>query len=716
MTLSIIRMSKIVNQNEQNKPTHPLALLLTAPFRFVGSLTFGIILLAVLLVLLAWGTFVESEYGAAVAQFVLYANTWFYFLVGLLALNVFFNMLVRFPWGQHGIPFLVTHVGILILIFGCYLTWRCGVEAQITLPEGTIGRVAVKLDKQKFELQPIIHTAGVTPEPIHLPFRSGPFSWQDYEYNNWMQDGRRYKRILWHAMQFGHRDKGELKTGNPNVKIEVLDFYASSALEPVPAFDVNVLWSKMVTTESDVGETRETPRIWELVRLDLRQQHRTIAGLFEVRGASTTMSQRERVTYNLALSPEELTAFQTSRPKGGTNAGLWGEIVLFYGGKHYHVNVDQILELADNSRFLVEGSGLQIGNVMFRDRGPIINFTVYTPSGEQETMTLFPDNPELNVQARRLGIFGSYWVDPLRVMQESRSHAGNPMLERLAVQRLDFLQGTDKKLYYRLWSGQKIVADGVVPGEGPKRPPFKLAEQTPDEVEIAIDRFVPQDVPGGRVVSTSTGRRQHGEQRVKLHVVFNGNEDTFWLRATTPTVVPLPPEPDQVRYVYGNNQSLGVQWNYENIDLGFGILLKKFDKRTEPGTRMPSHFSSLVDFVEPVDSAETGKTFSWNYRGYRALRGGEDVLISINRPGFFGAGKGPWYRIYQSSYRGPFHPDQHEFYEFYDGTIFPWETRPRETIAMSTLSVNADPGRGWKYFGSLLIVLGAALFVWRKHS
>ena len=717
-------MSKAETNSKRNAsrtipPVAPLVFSWMVPFRFIGSLTFGIVLLSILLFLLVFGTLVESEYGAAVAQFVLYANVWFYLFVGVLVLNIFVSMLLRFPWRLRETPFLVTHMGIILLVFGCFLTWWSGEEAQITLPEGTIGRVAVKLDKQKFEIRHVAHAFVNTSEPAHVPFRPGPFSWQDYEWDNWIKDERRYKWILWHAMRlFGHRDRGELKTGNPNVKIEVLDYYANSALESVPPFDVDILWkNKTVSSFTDMGDTREVPRNWERVRLDARQR-RVVAGLSDIRGVSETMSQGERVTYSLATSQEELTAFQQSRPKGGEHAGLWGEIVLFYGGNHYSVNVDPLLELTENRRFTVEGSDLQIGNVVFRDRGPLIHFAIFTQSGERDEMTLFPDNLEMNRQARKLGVFGSYWVNPRRIMQQSRDHADNPMLERLALQRLDFMQGPDKKLYYRLWSGQAIVADGAVPDqEGRRKPQFKLAEQTPDEVEIVVDRFVPQDIPGGRIIPApaAVGRGHHHEQRVKIRVTFDGGEDTFWLRATIPTVVPLPPEPDQIRYVYGNNRTLSMQWNYENIDLGFGILLKKFDKRTEPGTRMPSHFSSLVDYVEPINPADAERVFSRNLREYRVLPGGEDILISMNRPGFFGDATGRGYRIYQSSYIGPFYPDQPQFQELYNGAIFPWETRPRETIAMSTLSVNADPGRGLKYFGCLLIVLGAIMFVWRKH-
>jgi len=714
-------MSKIKtnsDSNTNNKRGHdsPLAFLLAAPFLFVGSLTFGMILLAIMLILLAWGTFVETEYGTAVAQFVLYANVWFYLLIALLAINIFVNMFLRFPWRRFDIPFLVTHIGILLLLFGCFLTWQYGVEAQMTLPEGAIGRVAVKLDKQKLEIQHIVHTAEAPTAPVHLPFQPGPFSWQDYEWANWIKDGRKYKWILWHAIRFGQRDKGVLMSGDPNVKIETLDYYANSTLDPVPPLDVSILWNKTVTTETEIGESREAPRIWEPVRLAPPRHQRRVAGLSDIRGSSTTMTQRELVTYGLAISPEELTAFRMSRPKGGAHAGLWGEIVLYYGGNHYSVNVDRLRELPRNERFPVGDSGLQIVNterfpLQFIERIPNIRFAVLTPSGEMEEMALFPDNPEHNFHARRLGVFGSYWVDPQRIMQQSREHADNPMLERLAIQRLDFMQGPDKKLYYRLWSGQRIVADGVVPDRaGSQQPQFTLAEGTPDEVAIAVDRFIPQDVPGGRVISAPIGGGRHNEQRVLLRVTFDGKEDLFWLRATTPTVAPLPPDPDQIRHVYGNNRTLRVQLNYENIDLGFGILLKHSEKRNEPGTATRAFSSSLVDYVEPIDPTNASVTFSWDLEHFRPLPNGEDILISLNRPGNFNG-----YRIYHSTSHDPYYPDQRDFHELYDGTIFPWETRPRESITMSTLSVNADPGRGWKYFGSLLIVLGAAMFIWRKH-
>jgi hypothetical protein len=269
-------------------------------------------------------------------------------------------------------------------------------------------------------------------------------------------------------------------------------------------------------------------------------------------------------------------------------------------------------------------------------------------------------------------------------------------------------------LYYRLWNGQNIAVNGVVPDRTTgKKVQFIIAPQTPDETEIVVERFVPQDLPGLRIFALPVGKGQDTVQRVKLRATLDGKEDTFWLRAVEKSVVPLPPERDQVRYVYGNARSVQIQWNYDTVDLGFGIFLKKFEMRTEPGTRMSSHYSSLVDFVEMRNKSESQSGFSRSPDDFRAIANSQDVLISMNRPTVF-RDTGRNYRIYQSSYGGPYHPDSPWFYELYDGKIFPWEKTPRESLYMSTLSINDDPGRGLKYLGCFLIVFGTAWFLYRK--
>ncbi|MDR0520767.1 MAG: cytochrome c biogenesis protein ResB [Planctomycetaceae bacterium] len=729
---------------------------LAAAIRQTGSLFLGIVLLIIILILLAWGTFIESEYGAAVSRFVLYGNPCFAFLLLLLAVNILAHIVSRFPWEKSDLPFLTVHCGILILFFGCFQTWNGGEEAQITLPEGTIGNTASRPEQQQITFELTDHTAAQpsadTPKIQRIPFRPGPFSWDDYQYDHWIKNSKPYQTTLWYAMQTARRDHGQIPTGDPSVQLEVLDYYADSLLEPAPPLELNIRrkGSGFSGKQTSAGE-------WESVRLEQKQP---VHG-FDVRGASATMSQGERVSYSTALCKEELIAFLTAgslhygagQSVGHSHsstilgsgaeittdlpdrtAGPYGTVILHRNNFRMPIDAGTLIALAAGQRVPLKEFGLEIGNVQFKERGPILHFTLYTKGGEQESMTLFPDNPEMNVHARRLGVFGSYWINPYEMMSKNAALADHPVLKRAALPRLDFMQGPDCKLYYRLRAGQKSVSgevsergntaikeflgEGTAGGEMPNQKGSEklmctIAQGMPYEVDVAVEKFVPHDCPGSRIVPKAAEPGQHKETRIKLRAVFDGNESTFWLRAVSPTVIPLPPQQDQIRYLYGKNRTLCVQLDFEKIDLGFGIFLKKFEQRTEPGTRMPSHFSSLVDYVQPVDPAMKGIFFSRSSADFSPLPGGENVRISMNRPGYCrGTGKG--WRIYQSSYLGPFYPDQPQFHELYDGSVFPWETKPRESIAMSTLSVNADPGRGWKYFGCFLLVLGTALFM-RKN-
>ncbi|MDR0335531.1 MAG: hypothetical protein LBI18_00390 [Planctomycetaceae bacterium] len=697
---------------KNSKPTTDIHHLIVAPLRILGSITVGIIFLAIILPLLAWGTLIESEYGATVSRFTLYDSPWFALLWIGFGLNIFCALLLRLPWKHSHLPFIVAHSGILVLLAGCYLTWNNGEIAQITLPEGTVGTKAIKPDQQHFTIRPI--SENKSQDSLNIPFDPGPFSWDDYDTSNWNQQNRKYRASLGLAMQWGHRDKGKLQVPLKNMTIEVLNYFAGSTTESVPPLELSILWKKTMRTTNDLGEVKETPRNWERVQLEIKPQD--YFNRMEIRGAQAEMTGGERINYRAAISMTEIEAFQNALPNQNENTGNRGQVVLYYNEKNYVLDVDRLLrETENNQRFRLDGTPFELDKVQFHPRGPIISFTIITAGSETDRLTLFPDNPEMNIQAQRAGVFGFYWLNPEKLAQNP-DYADHPILQRLILPRLDILQGTDKKLYYRFWNGQNIIVNGIVPERSTgKKTQFSVAEQTPDEAEIVVERFVSQDLPGLRIRSLPVGKGHESVQRVQLRVTFDGKEDIFWLRAVERSVVPLPPERDQIRYVHGNTRSVQIQWNYDTVELGFGIFLKRFEMRTEPGTRMSSHYSSLVDFVEMRNRSENQQDFSRFPNDFRAYENGHDILISMNNPSIF-KGTGRSYRIYQSSYAGPYHPNNPWFYELYDGNIFSWETIPRESLYMSTLSINDDPGRGLKYLGCFLVVLGTALFMYRKNE
>ena len=147
-----------------------------------AALPLAIALMALLTVVLALGTCIEHWYGAAAARFGIYGAWWFAALAALLALNIFAAMLVRLPWRRRQTGFVLTHFGLLLLLAGCLLARRGGIEAHLPVWEGRLAWQAYQ-DSDHFELTQADaelsrqHAKPPTPRlPIAVPFTPGPFS------------------------------------------------------------------------------------------------------------------------------------------------------------------------------------------------------------------------------------------------------------------------------------------------------------------------------------------------------------------------------------------------------------------------------------------------------------------------------------------------------------------------------------------------------------
>jgi hypothetical protein len=111
-----------------------------------------------------------------------------------------------------------------------------------------------------------------------------------------------------------------------------------------------------------------------------------------------------------------------------------------------------------------------------------------------------------------------------------------------------------------------------------------------------------------------------------------------------------------------------VEMSYlsKRVNLPFSLKLDQFQIDYHPGTRDPASYWSRV----------------------RVSDQNEPVVISMNQPLKYAG-----YTFYQSSYENGF---------------------PRPTV--SIFSVNQDPGRTLKYFGSILLVLGICVLFYQKSK
>jgi hypothetical protein len=115
-----------------------------------------------------------------------------------------------------------------------------------------------------------------------------------------------------------------------------------------------------------------------------------------------------------------------------------------------------------------------------------------------------------------------------------------------------------------------------------------------------------------------------------------------------------------------NEHGLRRALSYEGrrVALPFGIRLNRFKMGTDPGTNQAASYESFVSVVDSV-----GTVF-------------DSARIAMNEP------------------------LKHGGFTFYQASFSQEQGRPSTTV----LSVNRDPGRGLKYFGSLLTVLSIAWY------
>jgi len=104
--------------------------------RFFASVKLAMVLLAVLIVATIAGTLYESSFDARVARAYIYNAWWFNIWLLLLCANLIFSAFSRMPWKRHHTGFLLTHLGIIVLLAGALIGRLYGVEGSMTLFKG----------------------------------------------------------------------------------------------------------------------------------------------------------------------------------------------------------------------------------------------------------------------------------------------------------------------------------------------------------------------------------------------------------------------------------------------------------------------------------------------------------------------------------------------------------------------------------------------------
>lgn len=109
-------------------------------FQFLASLKLAVVLLVALAIILAVATFYESVYDTKTAQYLVYRSPLFALFLTVLGINLTASALMRYPWKKSQTGFVVTHLGIIIILFGSLSTMFNGLDGTMALEEGESSR------------------------------------------------------------------------------------------------------------------------------------------------------------------------------------------------------------------------------------------------------------------------------------------------------------------------------------------------------------------------------------------------------------------------------------------------------------------------------------------------------------------------------------------------------------------------------------------------
>ena len=159
-------------------------------FRFFSSVKLAVTILVTLMAVLATGTIIESLHGTDAARLVVYQSWWFSLILLVLAVNLLTAALSRMPWKVKHTGFVITHLGIILILTGSWLTAQTVVDGQIAIEEGQSEHRITLSDPLLYAMDP------ASQEEFTVFLKQHPFPWEGKE------------RVAWPAGRLGEKLAG----------------------------------------------------------------------------------------------------------------------------------------------------------------------------------------------------------------------------------------------------------------------------------------------------------------------------------------------------------------------------------------------------------------------------------------------------------------------------------------------------------------------------
>lgn len=524
-------------------------------FKFFASLQLAVVLLAVLIIASIAGTIWESSFDAKVARAYVYGAPWFNLWLLLLVANLAVSAISRWPWRKHHVAFLVTHLGIIILLFGSLVGRIWGTEGTITLFKGDPPTNRLLIDERQLRVRDtdgIIK--GYRAEFIHRP-PTPQRSW----------------------------DLGLLASG---ARLRIVEYAKAieSKLNPKPLESGGVPAVHFTITTAMMGQRLES---WLLA--DDPQHSAFEMGLAKIelkRGVAPPASPNdssaagetdiEESIFAFAKSPEQQIA---KALKGGSTgakvvlspptAGGNGTVTVTLGDKTWTHDVAARLR---------QDTPLEGSPFTMRIEGYWPDFRI--ENGRPTSVSDTPNNPAAVVTLRGRAVPAA---------PDNDAHGqDNP------ANRLTLFVADDGAISYELVSRKAGRSTGKLDLNAPLSTGWAdwqlVVDQTMPHAEQWMD-FTP---------ATTNAPAKDSPDGVRIELEQNGRKIEQWVPAGWQIAVPIEPAPIQVAY----------GWRQQQLPIALELL--EFEVQRNEGSDSPAGFKSTVRVTDQEGRSAVGRCWMNN--------------------------------------------------------------------------------------------------------
>lgn len=678
----------------------PLGRFLRKLFRICASLQLAISLLSLFTICLILATLLESAYSAEVARDLVYRTWWFTGLLTLLGINVLCAALKKYPWKRYQTGFLVTHLGLITLVFGGLLTNIGGSEGQMNLvdtenPEiHQYFHVSNKSDTIQVTGEHQIEICRVPKDAYNdqalLEGITNAF-YQGQEASDELKEklkGHYWTVNFWPGSLAWHDDKhyqselsgvvSFLKTlANPfpgleqkcddTVSLKVENFYPHTTSQPFRAAE---------------GQEQSFPALHLKMTTPMtkRPNKRWITSLPDF------LPDPMPIRFEMFVLNDSLLLSEFLNPPTTKEMGKKGQLTLILGEDRtrHHVQLDNVkvgeaIDLGKTSfKFKLRHVG-NLMNMMTQGHGhggagpkdgpfyPAVQFELLTADGKKKGVYLasarMPQMPTFQSGDDVTIVSSWYHYPDFRWGDESKMGS------------LQFLRSPDGKLYYRVFGKEGLKGKGQPLDTTDKSKRHKLPwGQMNMEFQVLEwiskatkkEQIEPIHVTPGAKIAERT------QPALRCQLSNEGNQKEFFVRMSR----------QAAKVIVGKNVFF-VRYRQASRRVNFTLKLKKAQQTNDPGTNRAAAYESdvVLGYEENGEQIEREQKIYMNH----TLDHGK-------------------YKVYQTQYQPLMHPQ----------TLRIVVDEKDHLVSLSGLTIAYDPGLWAKYLGSGLLVLGIAIMFYMR--